>query len=46
VSELVQKYLDDIRIRENEANFGEPEASVVLRKSVLLGEINTIINNI
>ena len=40
---LMSRYLDDIRIRKKEAEFGLPPPSVLLRKTVRLSEIDRMI---
>ena len=46
ITDLLERYLEDIRVREKEANFGEPSASTLLRKGVTLKEIDEIIENL
>ena len=40
---LMKKYLEDIRVRKKEAEFGLPPPSVLLRKTVRLSEIDRMI---
>jgi len=46
VSSLFKRYLDDIRIRKKEAEFGIPPPSVLLRKTVRLNEIDLMIEEV
>ena len=43
VETLMTRYLDDIRVRKKEAEFGLPPPSVLLRKTVRLSEIDRMI---
>lgn len=43
VARLMTRYLDDIRVRKKEAEFGIPPPSVLLRKTVKLSEIDRMI---
>jgi len=46
VTDLLQKYLDDIRVRSRDENFGKPLPSVLLRKTIKLSTIDDIIDDL
>jgi len=46
VGELLQRYLDDIRVRKKHAEFGKPPPSALLRKYVRLDEIDKMIETV
>ena len=46
ITPLMESYLDDIRVRTKEDQFGEPTASILLRKTVKLQAIDGIIDEL
>ena len=46
VGHLMDRYLEDIRVRKKEAEFGKPPPSVLLRKTVRLSEIDLMIEEV
>lgn len=46
VHTLLERYLEDLDGRRRHEDFGEPPVAVTLRKSILLGEVETIIDQV
>jgi hypothetical protein len=46
VTDLLQRYLDDIRVRSRDEAFGTPKPSILLRKSIKLSSIDDIIDDL
>lgn len=46
VGDLFTKYMEDIRVRKKECEFGIPPPSVLLRKTIRLNDIDAMIEEV